>query len=57
MPKRRTFATFDQVLFNIDDQQTVRALVRELLPPKLKAELLRRYNEEMERINAKLEND
>lgn len=48
---RKRCATFDQALFNWDDQATIRSLVLSLVPDDVKAEILRRYNEHVVRVN------
>jgi uncharacterized protein with PIN domain len=49
---RRHKETFHQVLYNLDDQVIVRNLVEDLMPEEVKAEILRRFNLDVDRYNA-----
>lgn len=45
-------ATFEAVLYNGENQVLVRELVNQLMPADIKAEMVRRYNQNIDQINA-----
>jgi len=56
VPERRKYrATFREVLHNCDDQVIVRALLEEILSTAQKQEIVRRFNQDVDRYNSVLE--
>lgn len=46
---------FHRVLWNSDDQVIVRELIEQLMPKSIQEEIVKRYNEHVERYNARID--